>query len=326
MSAIYLPAVVFVGVLVVVYAGLLLAGAGRGGAATRRRLDEHTVPVAVNEARRLERINVLIEQRYSCLGVVDALLRRFRPARTAASELTQADVPLSVSLYLFIRCLFAAILSVAANVAANIPLAAALVTIPIGLMLPRLTLRHLVRRRHAAFEAQLAEGIDLIVGAMRAGYGFLQAIESTAKEMTDPMRGELARVIDHVNVGATATEALQEMPKRIASYDLSLFVTAVTVQRTIGGNLAEVLDNIAETVRERRRIRAEVMAITTGPRVSSYVLGLFPLGLLLFFIAVDGNYRAVMLHDRAGHLMLGAAGTWSLIGLFFSTKVSKVEY
>ncbi len=321
--SIYLPTAAFVGVLAVVYAVMLLTS--RGGAATRRRPDEHSVPVAHNEARRIERVDVLIDQRYSSSSVVNAILRRLRPARTAATELTRANAPLSVGLYLLVRCLFAAILYVAVNMATGTPLLA-LGTIPVGLMLPRLVLRHLGRRRHAAFEGQLAEGIDLIVGAMRAGYGFLQAIESTAKETTDPMRGELARVIDHVNVGATAADALQEMPKRIASYDLSLFVTAVTVQRTIGGNLAEVLENISETVRERRRIRAEVMAITTGPRVSSYVLGLFPLGLMLFFVAIDANYRAVMLHERVGHLMLGAAGTWSMIGLFFSTKVSKVEY
>jgi tight adherence protein B len=321
--SIYLSATAFVGVLGLVYAVTLLTG--RRGAATHRRLDEHAVPVALNEAKRLERVDVLIEQRYSSSHLMEAVLRRLRPARTAAIELTRADVPLGVPVYLLARCFLAGILYVAVDTAIGIPLLP-LAAIPVGLMLPRLALLHLGRRRHAAFEGQLAEGIDLIVGAMRAGYGFLQAIESTAKEIPDPMSGELARVIDHVNVGATVAEALLEMPKRIASYDLSLFVTAVTVQRTIGGNLAEVLENIAETVRERRRIRAEVMAITTGPRMSSYVLGLFPLGLLIFFIFVDANYRAVMLHERAGHIMLGVAGTWSLIGLVLSTKVSKVEY
>ena len=322
-TSIYLPAVAFVGVLAVVYVVMLLAG--RRGTATRRRLDEHAVPVAVNETGRLERVNVLIEQRYSSIGVVNAVLRRLKPARTAAGELTRANASLSVPLYLLIRCLFAAILYVAVKIAIGSPLLA-LPAIVAGLMLPRLALRYLASRRHAAFEAQLAEAIDLLVGAMRAGYGFLQAIESVTREIADPMRGELARVIDQVNVGATAADALQEMPKRIASYDLSLFVTAVTVQRTIGGNLAEVLENIAETVRERRRIRAEVMAITTGPRVSSYVLGAFPVGLMLFFVIVDPNYREIMLHERIGHFMLGGAGSWSLLGLFLSTSVSKVEY
>ncbi len=273
----------------------------------------------------LERVNVLIEQRYSSVGAVDAVLRRFKPARSAVGELVRANVRLSVSQYLLVRCLAGAILYVAVKTVTGIPLLA-LPAILAGLMLPRLALGYLARRRHAAFEAQLAEAIDLIVGALRAGYGFLQAIESVTNEIADPMREELARVIDQVNVGAPAADALQEMRKRIASYDLALFVTAVTVQRTIGGNLAEVLENISETVRERRRIRAEVLAITTGPRVSSYVLGVFPLGLMLFFLAVDANYRQIMLHERVGHIMLGGAGTWSMLGLFLSTSVSKVEY
>ena len=126
-------------------------------------------------------------------------------------------------------------------------------------MLPRVALILQARRRRIAFEAQLAEAIDLLVGALRAGYGFLQAMEAVTKEIGDPMREEFVRVIDLVKVGTPPADALLELPKRIDSYDLSLFVTAVTVQRTIGGNLAEVLENIAETVRERRRIRAEVL-------------------------------------------------------------------
>jgi len=322
-SSLIIPVAVFVGVLAVAMG--IMALAGRRSGATRRRLDEHTVPVSSHELKRLERVNVLKEQNYSSWGVVNALLRRFKPARTAAGELMRANVWLTVPQYLLARCLFAAFLFVGVRIVIGNPLFA-LPAIPIGLMVPRLLLIRQGRRRRAAFEAQLAEALDLLVGALRAGYGFLQAMEAVTKEIANPMREEFIRVIEMINLGTPPADALQEMPKRIASYDLSLFVTAVTVQRTIGGNLAEVLENIAETVRERRRIRAEVLAITTGPRVSSYVLGVFPIGLMLFFVAVDGNYRQVMIHDRIGNILLGIAGFWSLIGLIMSTSVSKVEY
>jgi tight adherence protein B len=151
-------------------------------------------------------------------------------------------------------------------------------------------------------------------------------MEAVTKEVADPMREEFTRVIEQVNVGTAPADALQELPRRIASYDLSLFVTAVTVQRTIGGNLAEVLENIAETVRERRRIRAEVRAITTGPRVSSYVVGVIPLAVLVILVAMDSDYRQVMLYETIGRLMIGFAAVWSLIGLATSPAVSKVEY
>jgi tight adherence protein B len=293
--------------------------------ATTRRLQEHEVQIAHSEAKKLDRVNVLKEQNLSSFGVVNAILNRLKPARTAAPELVRANVWLTVTQYLLLRLLVAAILFFVVKTVTGVPLFG-LVAIPVGLMLPRIALLVLASRRRQAFEGQLAEAIDLLVGALRAGYGFLQAIEAVTKEIPDPMRHELRLVIEQVNIGVPPVNALLEMPKRIRSYDLELFVTAVSVQRSVGGNLAEVLENIAATIRERRRIKAEVKAITTGPRVSSYILGLFPLGLMFYFSATDEAYRQLMLNETIGKMMLGFAAVWSLIGLFLSTFVSKVEY
>jgi tight adherence protein B len=200
------------------------------------------------------------------------------------------------------------------------------VGLPVGLMLPRLWLRLRARRRIKAFEAQLAEAIDLIVGSLRAGHGFLQALESVSREIADPMRKELASVIEQVNVGVNPVDALQAMSERVPSYDLALMVAAITVQRQTGGNLAEVLENLAATVRERRRVRGEVHALTTGPRVSSYVLAAIPFLLFLYFLIISPDYRDVMLGTGYGKMLLSAACVWSLIGFFFSNKMAKVEY
>jgi tight adherence protein B len=321
-TPIIFAATAFIAVLAAVIG--ISALVGRRSAMTRR-LTEHAVPVAVNEAKRLDRVHILKEQNLSVFGVVSAILSRFKPAQTAVGELTRANVWLTVPQYLLVRCLVAAILFFVARTVTGIPLFG-IVAIPIGLMLPRIALLVLAHRRRKAFEGQLAEAIDLLVGALRAGYGFLQAIESVTKEIPDPMRQELVRVIEQVNIGSPPVTALQEMSTRISSYDLALFVTAVSVQRSVGGNLAEVLENIAATIRERRRIRAEVKAITTGPRVSSYILGLFPLGLMIYFSATDDAYRSLMLHETIGKMMLGFAAVWSLIGLFLSSAVAKVEY
>ena len=317
-----IPAAVFVAVMAAVMGIMSLAG--RRGAAARR-LGEHAVQVAAQDLRRLERVDVLKHEHYSSFGLADAFLRRFKPARTGAHELMRANAWLTVSQYLLARCLVAALLFFAVRTATGI-LLLAIPAILIGLMLPRLLLVMQARRRRIAFEGQLAETLDLIVGALRAGYGFLQAMEAVTREVSDPMREEFVRVIEQINVGTAPADALQDLPRRIASYDLSLFVTAVTVQRTIGGNLAEVLENIAETVRERRRIRAEVLAITTGPRVSSYVVGIIPVAVLLILVLTNSGYREVMLFETIGRVMIGFAAVWSLIGLFTSTAVSKVEY
>ncbi|HET8523470.1 MAG TPA: type II secretion system F family protein, partial [Thermomicrobiales bacterium] len=291
----------------------------------RRRLDEHEVQVARNEARRLERREVLKEQNYTSIAALNSILARLRTAHTAAVELARADVPLTVPQYLLARPLFAAI---AAAIAVRLT-GISYVAIPVflvGLMAPRLGLKIKARRRKAAFEGQLAEAIDLIVGGLRAGYGFLQALEAASKELDDPMAVELSRVIEQVNVGTKLADALQELSERVDSYDLSMFVTAVNVQRSVGGNLAEVLDNIASTVRERRRVRGEVKAMTTSARASSYVLGLFPVGLMLFFTTTDDRYREVMLNSTLGRIMLAFAAIWSFIGFLAANAVSKVEY
>jgi tight adherence protein B len=318
-----IPAVAFVGVLAAVL--LVSTLAGRRSAKTRRRLEEHEVPVFVNDAKPFEKVNVLKEQNYSSIGFVNAILRRFKPARTAAGELLRANVSLTVPQYLLARALLAGILFYAIRAATGNTIFA-LPAIPVGLMLPRIALIVRASRRRKAFEGQLAEAIDVLVGALRAGYGVLQAIESTSKEMGNPMSEELLRVVDQVNIGTSPVDALQELTQRIDSYDLSMFVTAVTVQRAVGGNLAEVLENIAETVRERQRVRGEVQALTTGPRVSSYILGLFPFAMLLYLVTTNALYRQTFFYETIGRIMLVFSAVWSLIGFFLSKSVSKVEY
>ncbi len=296
----------------------------RPSALIRRRIDHHAVEVETRDGKRLERINVLKDGAYSPSPLLDALLRRFRPARTAVGELARADWNLTVLPYLLLRLLVAAGAGAVVWLVTGNPLFAGAAGAA-GILLPRFLLRWSGRKRLKAFEAQLAEMMELLVGALRSGHGFLQAIESAARDMDDPMRKELLRIIDRVNIGVSPVDALLEVPERIDSYDLGLFTAAVAVQRQSGGNLAEVLENLAHTVRERRRIRAEVMALTTGPRVSSYVLFGIPVGLTLYFLVASPPHQEAF-STTLGKVGLGGAAIWALLGYLLSQKVSKVEY
>jgi tight adherence protein B len=317
------PALIFVVVLAAAWTVSSLTSGRRS--AVRRRLDDHAVQVAIEDARRLDRIQVLKQQTYSSLPILHALLSRVRPAHTAARELALANIRLTVPQYLLLRLVAGA----AGVLILGLVVGSFVIALPVaivGLMLPRIVLIIRARRRQKAFEAQLAEAIDLIVNALRAGYGFLQALEAASRDLEGPIKEELTRVVDEINVGANPATALAAVNDRIDSYDFGLAATAVSVHRTIGGNLSEVLENIANTIRERRRIRAEVRALTTGPRISSYILGLIPLGLLLWFSATNAAYRDVMFHSAAGKAMIAFATVWSLIGLFMSRKVAVAEY
>lgn len=322
-AQVLVPALVFVAMLGAVWAGTSATSGRR--ATLRRRLDDHAVQVAVEDARRLDRIKVLKQQTYSSLPFVQAFLTHLRPARTAAYELARAGSHLTVAQYLSIR------LAVGGAAAAVAWLATGLVWIAppvavVALIIPRFVVKYLAHRRLQAFEAHLAEAIDLIVNALRAGYGFLQALEAASRDLEGPIREELSRVVEEINVGANPAAALAAIGDRVDSYDFNLVATAVTVQRTVGGNLAEVLENIAKTIRERRRIRGEVRALTTGPRVSSYVLGMIPLVMLIWFSVTNSSYREVMLHSSTGQMMIAFAAVWSSIGLFLSRKVAVTEY
>jgi tight adherence protein B len=293
--------------------------------AVRRRLEAHAVEVVAARTKRLERISVLKREAYGSIHGSGKLLGRVRPSETAMVELSRAGLNLGVRKYLALRV----VAGLVAFVAALILLGNALLALPailIGTQAPRLWLRHQGKKRVKAFEAQLAELIDLLVGALRAGHGFLQGLESVSNQIEDPTRSELTKVLEEVNIGINPVDSLQAMGGRIPSYDFSLLISAIALQRQTGGNLAEVLENLAHTVRERRRVRGEVHALTTGPRASSYVLAAVPTLLFLYFISISSDYRKVMLGTSYGHMLLAAAAVLSMLGFVFSRKVAKVEY
>ncbi len=322
-ASMFIAAMAFVGTMAVAYVISTFADR-RQPAVVRRRLDDHAVAVVVHEAKRLERIKILKEQRLSSVPVLDAILRRFKPATTAIDELARANLGLPVLLYLILRV----VVPVAAFYAVWLMTGSVLYALPCVplLWVPRVFVVIKGKRRNAAFEDQLAEAIDLLVGALRAGHGFLQGIESVAKEIGGPIQEEFNRVVEQINLGTEANDALQEVTQRITSYDYEMFTTSIAVQRSTGGNLAEVLENISDTIRERRRIRAEVRALTTAPRVSSYVLGGIPIGLLFALTAINSHYREVMFNEQIGHFMIAFSIFWSSLGILFSQKVAKVEY
>ena len=159
----------------------------------------------------------------------------------------------------------------------------------VGFMLPRLWLGRRKSSRLNAFNKSLPDTITLIANALRAGSSFLQAIELVVRETRPPISTEFGRVIREVNLGLSFDTALENMVRRVRSDDLELMATAISIQHTVGGNLAEILDSIAYTIRERVRIKGEIRTLTAQQRLSGYVVGFLPIGLAAFlFIAAPG--------------------------------------
>ena len=202
----------------------------------------------------------------------------------------------------------------------------------IGFMLPRFWLGRRKSGRLNAFNKQLPDTITLIANALRAGSSFLQAIELVVRESAPPISTEFGRVIREVNLGLSFDVALENMVRRVWSEDLELMATAISIQHTVGGNLAEILDSIAYTIRERVRIKGEIKTLTAQGRLSGYVVGFLPIGLAGFLFIAAPGFMAPMFDDRvsiaglpAGVIILLIGGFAMFMGFMFIRRIVAIE-
>ncbi len=202
----------------------------------------------------------------------------------------------------------------------------------IGFMLPRFWLGRRKNGRLGSFNKQLPDTITLIANALRAGSSFLQAIELVVRESRPPISTEFGRVIREVNLGLSFDVALENMVRRVKSDDLELMATAISIQHTVGGNLAEILDSIAFTIRERVRIQGEIRTLTAQQRMSGYVVGFLPIGLAGFLFIAAPGFMEPMFSDKltviglpAGVIILMLGGFSMFMGFMFIRKIVDIE-
>ena len=254
-----------------------------------------------------------------------------------AREIARADLKIKVSEYLAIWAgaivglpLLFIVLSLGLP-ALRSPLAL-LVAAFIGFMLPRFWLGRRRSGRLNAFNKNLPDTITLLANALRAGSSFLQAIELVVRESRPPISTEFGRVIREVNLGLPFEQALENMVRRVRSDDLELMATAISIQHTVGGNLAEILDSIAYTIRERVRIKGEINSLTAQQRLSGYVVGFLPIGLAGFLFVAAPNFMSPMFANPpavlglpAGVVILMVGGFMMFLGFMFIRKIVDIE-
>jgi len=254
-----------------------------------------------------------------------------------ARDIARADLKLRVGEYLAIWI----------SVAAGVPLVLIILSsfVPalanpiiwivggvVGFLLPRFWLNRRKSKRLKAFNAQLADTIMLIANALRAGSSFLQAIELVVRESRPPINVEFGRVIREVNLGLPFDAALENMVRRVRSDDLELMVTAIAIQHQVGGNLAEILDTISHTIRERVRIQGEIRSLTAMQRYSGYLVAFLPIGLtgIIFLIAptfLEPMFQKPpeLLGLPLGVCILALAGFSMMIGMLTIRRIVDIE-
>jgi len=196
----------------------------------------------------------------------------------------------------------------------------------IGAFLPGLYVKNQKGKRLVRFNDQLPDMLNLVVNGLRAGYSTMQAMEAVSKELPSPISDEFKRVVQEMQLGIPMEKALENLLRRIPSEDLDFVVTAINVQREVGGNLAEIMDVISYTIRERVRIKGEIRALTAQAIYSGRALALMPVGLLCILYFLNRTYVMEFFKNSfCGWVPLVVAGLLIVFGYFVMTRIANVE-
>lgn len=220
--------------------------------------------------------------------------------------------------------LFAAGLLVGFGLFGSVMLAIGLAAM--GAIAPTAALGRKVRRRSSAFEAQLPDVLQLLASSLRAGYGFLQAIDTAATEASEPAASEFSRVVSEARLGGSVEAAMESMAERLDSADFRWVVIAVNIQRQVGGNLAELLDTVAETLREREMLRRQIKVLSAEGRLSAVILIALPIVLTIYLILVRPEYIGTLVTSGLfGWTLVVGASTLMLVGVLWIRKMIQIE-
>ena len=190
----------------------------------------------------------------------------------------------------------------------------------------RMLLSMLADRRRRVFAGQLDEILQMMAGSLRAGYSLPQAVSTIGQEAGAPVSQEFTRVTNEVRVGRSMMDALDDVAKRMRNEDFYWITQAIGINREVGGNLADVLDNVSKTIRERAQMKRQVAALAADGKLSAIILMLLPFVVALFLFVMSREYLMLLFSEPLGWGMLGAGAVMLGIGGFWLSKVISVKY
>lgn len=268
--------------------------------------------------------SVLRDQRLSSFTALDNLLRGSGLGEGMALDLARASISLRVGEYVLLRLVTALVVALVPMTAGQ-PLLVTAVAAAVGFYLPKLYVSRREQARVRKFNDQLVDATTMIGNSLKAGFSLIQGLELVSREMPSPMSEEISQALGEMALGSSAEDALVNLSKRITSYDLDLIVTAMLIQREVGGNLAEVLNNISHTIRERIRMKNEVHALTGEVRISAYILGGLPIFIMMALTVLNRSYLMDLLTTPIGQMMLAVGAVLEVIGLIMMRRLAAIE-
>lgn len=208
-----------------------------------------------------------------------------------------------------------------------------LVNVVIGILLAiatpfgaKIVLVFKTEKRRASFDSQLIDTIQMLIGGLRVGHSIMRSIEAAAREAQAPTSDELSRIVNEVRVGKDPRQALEDCADRMESDDFRWIGQAIQINREVGGDLAEVLDQVAGTIRERSEIKAHVKALSAEGKMSAYILMALPVGVALLLTIMNPHYMSVFVQHPLGIAMLVTSAVLFVIGGFWMSRTVKIKF
>jgi tight adherence protein B len=256
--------------------------------------------------------------------LLESALALFPQRHDVGILLEQADLSWTVGTFLMMSVGVAATLALTSALAGGGPAIMFALGL-IGLFLPSMYVRRRKKKRILAFEEQFPEAIELLGRSIRAGHAFATGLKVVADESPDPVATEFRRVFEEQKFGLPLEDSMLGVADRIELVDVRIFVTAILVQREVGGNLAEILDQIAYTIRERFMIQRQVRVYTAQGRMTGYLLSFMPVAMGVLLYTMSPEYMLILFEDPMGRLMLGGALVLQFIGFLVIRRIIDIE-
>ncbi len=319
----------FISFLVFLFCLFLVLGAyllaTHGSDAKRKRLRKRLAEALLHSAH-TDDVEVILARNelMSEIPWVNQFLVRVQAALQLKRMLDQADLHITPSRLV----MFSMMAGMLAALTVSVISASVLLMVAFGLIAASLPFVHVWWKRKKRFDAfleHLPDALDLMSRALSAGHAFSEALHMVSSEMPEPIATEFRKTYEEQNLGLSLKLALENLTQRIPLLDLRMCVTAVLIQRETGGNLAEILEKVAYTIRERFRIMGDLKTLTTSSRMSAWLLCGLPIGVALVITVMNPEYMSVLWKDPRGHYLIGAAMIMQVTGMLIVRKILRIK-
>jgi len=270
----------------------------------------------------------LRSRRTGSIPIISSLLANRASTDDLAMNLERADMKLTVSEFVAARIFFGLFgLGIPILLFGTTPkgIAAAVLCGLFGYMLPKLYMIRGRSKRLSKLSDQLPDMLTMLANALKSGFGLMQGMDLVSKELEHPIATDMRRMLQDINVGSSIEDALQGLAERSGSSDLDIVVTAMLIQQSTGGNLAEILDTVGHTMRERIRIRGEIKTLTTQQVMTGFIIGLLPVFIALAITVLNPEYISLLFTRTVGNFMLAGGVMMELIGMFLIKRILEIE-